>query len=85
MKKVSMMYLEGCPHCKKAEAMVEELKRLHPEYRNIEIEAIEETQEKELADSLDYYYVPTFYVDGVKLHEGVPSMEKIEAVLKRAL
>ncbi len=30
-------------------------------------------------------YSATFYVDGVKLHEGVPTMEKIEEVLKKAV
>jgi len=29
--------------------------------------------------------VPTFYVDGVKLHEGIPNIDKIEAVLKAAI
>ena len=39
----------------------------------------------ELADSLDYWYVPTYFVDGVKLLEGVPTKEKVEAVLRAAL
>ena len=31
---------------------------------------IEESEQPEVADAFDYYYVPTFYVDGVKVHEG---------------
>ena len=31
---------------------------------------IEETQHPDIADQYDYYYVPTFYVDGVKVHEA---------------
>jgi len=84
MKKVTMFYLENCPYCKKASAMIEELKAKKPEYSNIEIEKIEESKNVHIADAHDYYYVPTFYCDGVKVHEGVPSLDKIEAVLKAA-
>ena len=69
MKHVRMMYLKGCPHCKAAFAMVKELQDSYPELRGVNIEAIEEQEQKELADSLDYWYVPTYFVDGVKLLE----------------
>ena len=85
MKHVRMMYLKGCPHCKAAFAMVKELQDSYPELRGVNIEAIEEQEQKELADSLDYWYVPTYFVDGVKLLEGVPTKEKVEAVLRAAL
>lgn len=54
MKHVRMMYLKGCPHCKAAFAMVKELQDSYPELRGVNIEAIEEQEQKELADSLDY-------------------------------
>lgn len=85
MKKVTMFYLEDCPHCKKAIKMIDVLKEKNPQYSNIQIEKIEESKNVHIAKAYDYYYVPTFYVDGVKLHEGVPSLEKIEAVLKAAI
>lgn len=85
MKHVRMMYLKGCPYCKAAFAMVKELQDSYPELRGVNIEAIEEQEQKELADSLDYWYVPTYFVDGVKLLEGVPTKEKVEAVLRAAL
>ena len=85
MKHVRMMYLKGCPHCKAAFALVKELQDSYPELRGVNIEAIEEQEQKELADSLDYWYVPTYFVDGVKLLEGVPTKEKVEAVLRAAL
>lgn len=85
MKKITMFYLESCPHCKKAFKMIEVLKLKKPEYANVEIEKIEESKNAHIAEAHDYYYVPTFYVDGVKIHEGVPSLEKIEAVLKSAI
>ena len=65
--------------------MVKELQDSYPELRGVNIEAIEEQEQKELADSLDYWYVPTYFVDGVKLLEGVPTKEKVEAVLRAAL
>ena len=47
MKHVKMMYLKSCPYCKQAFAMVDELKQLHKEYQDIEIETIEENDEPE--------------------------------------
>ena len=70
MKHVKMMYLKSCPYCKQAFAMVDELKQLHKEYQDIE---------------MDYWYVPTYFVEGEKLLEGIPTKAKIEAVLKAAL
>lgn len=85
MKKVTMMYLRNCPHCHRAFAIIEELKQEHPEFQAISIESIEEREHPEIADALDYYYVPTYYVDEVKLHEGVPTKEKLQQVLQAAL
>ena len=85
MKHVKMMYLKSCPYCKQAFAMVDELKQLHKEYQDIEIETIEENDEPEKTKGLDYWYVPTYFVEGEKLREGIPTKAKIEAVLKAAL
>lgn len=85
MKHVRLMYLKGCPHCHKALRLLEEVKREHPEYQNMEIEMIEEQEHPEIANDLDYWYVPTFYVDGVKLHEGRIHKKDVENVLAAAL
>ena len=85
MKHVKMMYLKSCPYCKQAFAMVDELKQLHKEYQDIEIETIEENDAPEKTKGLDYWYVPTYFVEGEKLLEGIPTKAKIEAVLKAAL
>lgn len=80
MKQVKLFYQERCPFCKKAFQYIEELKKEHPEFATIEMELIDELQEPELADQYDYYYVPTFYIDGQKIHEGgiyKPEMEKL--------
>ena len=46
---------------------------------------IEESEEPEVADRYDYYYVPTFYVGDEKVHEGGIYPEEVEQVLRRAL
>ena len=68
MKKMLFFYQESCPYCRSA----------------IEIEMVDELREPERADRYGYWYVPTIYVDGEKLHEGALSREKLEAVLRRA-
>ena len=85
MKKIMMFYLPTCPFCIEAFAFVEELKAEYPEFQGLEIQTINEKEEEELANSYDYHYVPTYYVDGVKLHEGISDKDMIEAVLRAAI
>ena len=85
MKKVTMFYLKNCPHCKNAQKMMDELTNKNFEYKNIEIEMIDENKNAKIANTYDYYYVPTYYVDGQKIHEGVPTLEKVENVFKKAM
>lgn len=85
MQKVIMMILEDCPHCHKAFSLMEELKREHPEYEKVDIRIADETKEPELSKSLNYWYVPTFYVGDKKILEGVPTKEKIQEVFEEAL
>lgn len=84
-KTVKMMILNSCPHCRNAFKMMETLKEQHPEYRDVEIDVIEEQLEEERTKGYDYWYVPTFFVDDVKIHEGVPTLEKIDAVFQTAI
>lgn len=53
--------------------------------RDIPMQVVFEEREPALAEQYDYYYVPTFYVDGVKRHEGALTREKLKAVLDEAL
>lgn len=85
MKHVRLFYLKNCPFCKKALRYIEELKAAHSELAAVEIEMIEESEQPEVADRFDYYYVPTFYVDGVKEHEGGIYPEEVERILRKAL
>ena len=82
MKPVKLFYLKNCPFCKKALRYIEEARAAHPELAAVGIEMIEESA---LADTFDYYYVPTFYVGGVKVHAGGVYPEEVEKILRSAL
>ena len=69
----------------KALRYIEQAKAAHPELQPVAIEMIEESEQSDLADTFDYYYVPTFYVDGVKVHEGGIYAEEVEKILRSAL
>ena len=85
MKHVRMMMLRQCPYCIKALKYIEQLKKENIYYQNVEIEMIDESEQPDLANYYDYYYVPTFYVNDIKVHEGVPSVEKMQMVLEEAI
>jgi len=62
-----------------------DLKKTNPEYANFEVIIIYEDRQPEIAKQYNYYLVPTYYVDGGKLHECVPSKDIIRKVFEEAL
>ena len=84
MKDVLMFILPGCPHCKLALRLQEELLEEHPAWRDIPLRMVDEAAEPAYADTFDYYYVPCYYVDGVKVHEGHAERADVEAVFRAA-
>jgi len=44
-----------------------------------------EKKEPAVAEKFDYWFVPTIYSDGVKVHEGALSKEKLKEILASAL
>ncbi|TCK93248.1 thioredoxin-like protein [Natranaerovirga hydrolytica] len=85
MKEIFMITLEKCPYCKEAFDYIHELKKENPNYEQLNITVIDEQKEPEKIQGFNYYYVPTFYVEDIKAHEGVPSKEIIQKVLDSAL
>lgn len=85
MNTIIMLVTSWCPYCKKALSWMEELKAENPSYTKVEIKIIDEELEPEVARKYDYYYVPTYFINDVKLHEGVPSKEIIREVFEKAL
>lgn len=85
MPKLDIFVLERCPHCIKAKKFIEELVEEHEEFKQIEIVYHDEKKEVELANSYDYYYVPSIFRGQVKLHEGENTKEQLKEVLHKAL
>ncbi|MCB2354066.1 thioredoxin family protein [Clostridium estertheticum] len=84
MKPVIMFVTEWCPYCKKALGWMENIKKQNPEYADIEIKIIDEELEPDIAKQYTYYYVPTYYVDGIKVHEGVASKNIVNNIFEKA-
>ncbi len=74
-----------CPYCKQANNYLDELKKENPKYCRIPINIIDEAKKPRIAKQYDYWYVPCFFMDNTKLHEGVATKENIRAVLDKAL
>ncbi len=85
MKPVHMFVTSWCPYCKQALSWMKELQNKIPEYKNINVEIIDEEKHPEIAKKYDYYYVPTYFVGNTKIHEGVPSQEIIRKVFEKSL
>ena len=73
MKEIELFHLTHCPYCVNAKKAIAELQEENPDYRQIRIRWIEESEQPELADSRDYYYVPTIFYCGEKLYEARPT------------
>ncbi|NLM19501.1 MAG: thioredoxin family protein [Clostridiaceae bacterium] len=84
MKKIKFFMFDSCPYCQLALGYLKELQS-EDKYKNIEIEMINERKQPEVAEQYDYYYVPTFYVDEEKIHEGSAKKKDVQRVLDLAL
>ncbi len=86
MNELEIFYQAGCPYCRHARRAEEELMEEKPLYKTLPVRWIEENQEAELANSRDYYYVPTIYLKGEKFYEArrSDSFDEIKANLKEA-
>ena len=85
MKRLRLFYLRNCPFCQKAFRYIDEVRAAHPELAALRIELVEESEEPDVAARYDYYYVPTLYIDGVKVHEGALYPDEAEPLLRKAL
>lgn len=91
MKEIELFYLRHCPYCVNARKAIAELLEETPAFTEIQVKWIEESEEAELANSRDYYYVPALYHDGKKLYEAKPAhscsmiKDKIRSALEQVL
>ena len=86
MKKLTFIYLKGCPYCMKAMKAFDALLGANEEYKKVEIDAVEEGENPDRIATLDYYHVPTYYIGDEKLFEASPghSYEEKDAATKKA-
>ena len=91
MKKVLAFRLNGCPYCAQAVKAVKELAAENEKYAAVSVEWVEENEHPEISAKYDYYYVPAFFVDGVKVYEAhrgekyEECRENVRRVLEEAL
>ena len=87
MQEITMFYLDNCGYCAKARRALEELTAENPAYREVPLTMIEESREPALADTYDYYAVPSFFDGKTKLFEAhlFMSYEDIRDEVKKVL
>ena len=84
MKELTYFYLPGCPYCRRADQLLEELREQYPRLCAVPIRRINEKQEAALAARYDYFLVPCFFCGNVKLHEGAVEPEQVLRALRFA-
>jgi glutaredoxin len=72
MKKLTVFYLDNCPYCRKAKEAEKEIISSDPSLQKVEIEWIEESLNPAIADTYDYYRVPSVFLSDTKLYECSP-------------
>lgn len=78
-------YMKGCPYCKMADGYIAELIAENPAFKEINISKVEEREKAAFARSYDYHLVPCLWLGKQKLHEGVPTKDKIRVCMEAAL
>lgn len=86
MKPVLRLFvMPSCPYCKQVLNWMEELRAEDPRYEGVELTTINEKLQPDVANQYDYYYVPTYFIDQTKVHEGAASKEKVRKVFDQYL
>ena len=62
MKKLTVFYLDNCPYCRKAKEAEKEIISSDPSLQKVKIEWIEESLHPEIANTYDYYRVPSVFL-----------------------
>jgi len=84
MQKLLMFHMASCPHCKRALAYAEELKKRRPELADVQVEMVDERLDPDRANRYDYWYVPAYYLGDELLFSGSPTPADIERVFESA-
>lgn len=81
---IELFILEMCPYCIKARRFLDQLLQ-EEKYKDIEIKIVDERKERAYANQFNYYLVPSFYYDKVKLFEGVMNLQDVQNTLDKAI
>ena len=84
MKPVTMFILEDCPYSKQACEWMSELKNENPKYKQVEVNIIDEDKHPDIAERYDFERVPTYFVNGIKAHEGAATKDIVRNVFEAA-
>jgi len=84
MNELYYFKLKNCPYCIRANNYLDELLQ-EERYQTIKIRHIDERVESDLANSYDYYLVPSFFLGDKKLFEGIMTKEDVRLVLEVVL
>lgn len=57
------IYMDGCPYCRLANEVLEDLFATHPEYKKIPLVKVNENREPEKLKGRNYYYVPPSFME----------------------
>lgn len=82
---IQLFHFEACPYCQQVFRWMAELKNEQPALQSVEVETIDERLHPDYPAPGYYYYVPTFFVDGKKVHEGAATKAIVENVLRMGL
>ncbi len=85
MQEITLFTLKNCPHCLLAKTLLARLRAEDARYAALSIREIDEREQKALADSYDYYFVPSFFVGRKKLFEGHAEYDDVKRALDAAL
>ena len=85
MKKITMFTIQSCPYCQKARKWMKEILESDEKYREIPLTVIDELEEPEISAKFDYNYVPTYYIDDEKVHDGAATFEMVKKIFDDAL
>ncbi|MDW7657829.1 MAG: glutaredoxin domain-containing protein [Bacillota bacterium] len=84
MKQITLFVLKYCGYCRRALQLIDSVKADHADLEPVPIHIIDEGEQRELARKFDYYFVPTFYIESVKIHEGPVDYNQVLAILRQA-
>ena len=84
MKKITMFTMASCPYCRVAHRWMKQVLQNNLEYKDITLEIIDEVMHPQIANNYDYWFVPTYYIEDEKVHEGAASKKIIKKIFEQA-